>query len=393
MRKANWLIFFPMESNTSKKINILHLIDTTGHGGAETVLKNIVCGLEPTYFRSFVILPDEGWLFNQLSGQPNVIVFVLKGKGRFNFRLLYQIRKIIRKNKINIVHTHLFGSSLYGNLAALFLDCRIICTFHGVPDWRPNDVLNKIKLTIIYAKAEMIVFVSKYLQKYFKNLAYIQPRKSKCIYNGIPLPRNQNIDAYKAKSILGFSVNDRLVTAIGNLRPVKGYDILLKAAKIVVSKHPDVKFVVAGRATDDFYLSFLLRICQNLKLEKSFFFIGYQENTDIIYKASDLFVLPSLSEGFSLSTIEAMAHKLPIIATKSGGPEEILKNKINGNLIAFGSHLELAESIIQMLGQKFYTKYLSLNAYNEYLKNFSDFKMIASYQNLYKNIIFKSKER
>ena len=175
---------------------------------------------------------------------------------------------------------------------------------------------------------------------------------------------------------------------------MKGYDILLKAAKIVVSKHPDVKFVVAGRATDDFYHSFLLRICQNLRLEKSFFFIGYQEDTEIIYKASDLFVLPSLSEGFSLSTIEAMAHKLPIIATKSGGPEEILKNKINGKLIAFGSHLELAENIIQMLGQKFYAKYLSLNAYNEYLINFSDFKMITSYQNLYKNITvaFKGKE-
>jgi glycosyltransferase involved in cell wall biosynthesis len=372
-------------NDSIKLYKVLHIIDTTGHGGAETVLKTIVCGLNPHRFKSYVLLNDHGWLFEQLSERPDIGVFVFNGKGKVNFQLLRRIRMIIRKYQIDIIHTHLFGSSLYGNLSAYFLKVPVISTFHGLPDWRSEDTFNKIKLGLIYSNAKVVVFVSKYLKKYFAEIAYIRPKKSVCIYNGIPLPKNHGDKANTAKIKLGFSQNDKLIASVGNIKAIKGYDILLKAAKIVIVEYPNVKFVVAGSVADANY-QYLLKLKAELRLENNFFFLGYQRNTELVYKASDLFVLPSLSEGFSLSVIEAMAHKLPIVATKSGGPEEILDKDVTGKLVAPNSPLELGEAIIEVIGNYYYQAIMPENAYKYFLDNFSETKMIKQYQSLYASL-------
>ncbi|MFW6101736.1 MAG: glycosyltransferase family 4 protein [Bacteroidota bacterium] len=349
----------------------------------------MVCGLDKTRFKSYVLLSDYGWLFDQLSVEPGVRVFVFNGKGRFNFSLLQKIVKVIRKYQIDLVHTHLFGSSLYGSLATFVTRTPLISTFHGIPDWRPGDLFNKIKLSMIFARTKAVVFVSEYLKNYFSAMAYTRPGKSICLYNGMPLPKAWKLDRHQAKKELGYSENDILISAVGNIKPVKGYDVLLKAAESVVARFPGVKFLVAGAAVDETYQN-LLDLRAKLKLDKSFFFIGYQEKTEIVYKASDIFVLPSLSEGFSLAVIEAMAHKLPVVATKSGGPEEILENDITGKLVPPGSSSELAEGIIEVLENPSFQKNISENGFRVFLNKFSETGMIQQYQELYDSSINRS---
>ncbi|MDZ7833625.1 MAG: glycosyltransferase family 4 protein [Desulfobacterales bacterium] len=388
MKKVSWPISFLM-NHPDKPYNILHLIDTTGHGGAETVFKTLVCGLDKTRFKSYVLLSDYGWLFDQLSAEPGVRVFVFNGKGRLNFSLLQKIVKFIREYQIDLVHTHLFGSSFYGSVATCITRTPVISTFHGIPDWRPEDLFNKIKLSIIFVRTKAVVFVSEYLKNYFSAMAYTRPGKSICIYNGIPMPKVWQFDRRQAKKELGFSESDILISAVGNIKPIKGYDVLLRAAESVISKFPDVKFVVAGAPVDETY-QILLNLRAELKLDNSFFFIGYQGKTDIVYKASDLFVLPSLSEGFSLSVIEAMSHKIPVVATKSGGPEEILENDITGKLVAPGSSAELAQGIIEVLENPSFQKNISENGFRVFLNKFSETGMIQQYQELYDSSINRS---
>ena len=91
MRKVSWIISSLM-NKPAEHYNILHLIDTTGHGGAETVFKTLVCGLEQARFKSYVLLSDHGWLFDRFSAEPRVTVFVFNGKGRFNFSLCLALR-------------------------------------------------------------------------------------------------------------------------------------------------------------------------------------------------------------------------------------------------------------------------------------------------------------
>jgi len=374
-------------NNPAKHYNILHLIDTTGHGGAETVFKTIVSGLDQPRYKSYVLLSDHGWLFDQLSAEPGVRVLVFNGKGRFNFSLLQKIVKVIRKYQINLVHTHLFGSSLYGSLATCVTRTPVVSTFHGIPDWRPDDLFNKIKLSIIFARAKAVVFVSEHLKNYFLTMAYIRPRRTACIYNGTTTPKVCKIDKHQAKKELGFSESDILVSAVGNIKPIKGYDVLLSAAESLVSRFPDVKFVVAGAPADTTYYQNLLNLRVKLNLVDSFFFIGYYEKPDIVYKSSDLFVLPSLSEGFSLAIIEAMAHKLPVVATKSGGPEEILENGVTGKLVSPGSYTELAQGITEVLENQSFQKKISENGFGVFLNKFSEIGMIQQYQYLYKFLI------
>lgn len=369
-------------SKKSNRFNILHLIDSTGHGGAETVFKNLICGLDSSRFKSYVLLPDYGWLYDQFFGTTNVKVIVFDGKGRINFKLLTEIGNLIRRYKIDLVHTHLFGSSFYGSLSAFLFKVPVVSTFHGMPDLRSGDFFYKLKLSIIYANAKAVIFVSEYLKRCFLDIAYIKPKKSLCIYNGIPLPKYSKTDVQGAKRLLGFAEKDMLISSVGNIKPIKGYNILMKAAKIVLGQFPDIKFVIAGAPVDDYY-NYLLNLRSELNLDNSLFFIGYQEKTDFVYKASDLFVLPSLSEGFSLAVIEAMAHKLPIVATKCGGPEEILKNDITGKLVAPGSSLGLAQGITEVLGNISFQKNISENGFRVFLNKFSQTGMIQQYQELY----------
>ena len=370
-------------SNLPKRYNILHLIDTTGHGGAETVLKTLVCGLDRSRFQSYVLLSDYGWLYDQLTGKPDVTVIVFNGKGRLNFSLLHKLGKVIRKYKIDLIHTHLFGSSFYGSLASFLFRVPVVATFHGIPDWHPEDLFNKLKLYIIYGNAKATIFVSEYLKRYFEDIASRYPKNSLCIYNGVSLPKNQKTDVKGAKQRLGFAEEDTLITSVGNIKPIKGYDILLRAARTVLDQLPDIKFVVAGAPIIDDDYQNLLRLRSDLELDGSFFFIGYQENPEIVLKASDLFVLSSISEGFSLSIVEAMAHKLPIVATKSGGPEEILENDITGRLVAHRSSTELGQSIIEVMRNRKFKRTIAENGYRCFLNKFSEARMIQQYQELY----------
>jgi len=370
---------------TIKKLNVLHLIDTTGHGGAETILKSIVCGLENTRFRSFVLLNNHGWLFEKLHKLPNTSVLVFNGKGRFNLRLIFQIRKIIRKYKIDIIHTHLFGAALYGNLASIFLRIPVVSTLHGVPDWRPGDFFNKLKLHIIFRNAKSTVFVSKYLRNYFYKIITARPQKTVCIYNGTDFPIN-NKKSVIAKRALGYSEKDILIASVGNIKPIKGYDTLLRAAEMVINKNSKIKFAVAGAALDSTYQE-LINLRDKLRLEKKFEFLGYIKNPDIVYSAADIFVLPSISEGFSLAVIEAMARLVPVIATKSGGPEEIIENNVTGKLVTPNSPTDIACAIEEILNDLEFRKKLTQNAYNAYTKKFTITKMIYNYTKLYSEMM------
>ncbi|HFD32719.1 MAG TPA: glycosyltransferase [Gammaproteobacteria bacterium] len=359
-------------------LKILHAIDTSGTGGAETVFYDLTIGIDPARFLSIPVLPGPGWLHDKLTAKgfhPQIV----PSRGSFNLKYLFTLVNLIKTHKIDIIHSHLFGSNVYCSLAGIITKTPVIATFHGFVDSDRNDRLLKLKFTIINKGAMDIVFVSKHLMTFFTDKFGANTNKSHIIYNGVDTDIFQPGKSETLKQELGLAADDIIVGSIGNIRPAKGYDILLKAAAIVKKQQNNIKFVIAGEGSGYLHDK-LVDLYKKLDLEDTVFFLGFRNDTAKLLHSFDYFLLSSSSEGFSISTVEAMACGVPIIATKSGGPEEIIEHKVTGLLVPPGEPDLIANAIIDLHKNSALRSTLTKNAVEMIRQKFSLDLMISQYE-------------
>lgn len=370
-------------------IRILHTIDTTGPGGAETVFLNLINGLDCQKYEPVVIITGRGWVCDGLEENGICPLFV-KSKGAFNLKYLQMLVALIRGHNIDIIQSHLLGPNLYCSIAGLICGVPVISTFHGFADMNVKERFSKIKSTIINRGTSKIVFVSDRLRDYYiENKGFI-PTKSVTIGNGVDTNRFKPQRDYTLRNKLGLQGNV-LVGAVGNIRPSKGYEYLLEAAKIIVDQFPHFRFAVVGEGSGT-QLNNLLELRKILGLENHFYFLGFEPDVPKFLNNLDVFVLPSISEGFSISTIEAMACGVPVIATCSGGPEEILEDGVTGIMVPVRDPCALAKAIISCVSDSENNK-KQIMAINKCNDTFSVSEMIMKYEQLYQLVIKDSKKR
>ena len=125
----------------------------------------------------------------------------------------------------------------------------------------------------------------------------------------------------------------------------------------------------------------------SLNVSSRFYFIGFQEDSSDFLNQIDIFVLSSTSEGFSISTVEAMAAGLPILATRCGGPEEILEHGQDGLLVEAANPEALATGIRQLITNPGFCHTLALAAQKSVAKKFSEDSMLEKYLTVYRQAI------
>jgi glycosyltransferase involved in cell wall biosynthesis len=372
------------------KIRILHLIETTGPGGAETVLVQLASNLTQS-FVSLAGVTGKGWLVEQLQAKQ-IPFLILRTGGSFDLKLLKSIISIAKKANIDIIHSHMFSMGFYAALAGFLLKIPVVVTLHGIVDITKDlKTLNRktrLKIKFLNKLAKRIVVVSMFMKSYCESIGFSQHRL-KVIYNGVDVNKFSFKSPTNFKSELGFSKNGILIGSIGNIRKTKGYHHYIHAAKLTVKHIPQVKFILVGQG-DDVIEKELYKLVNKLNLESHFFFLGYREDIPQILSALDVFVIPSTSEGFSIATIEAMAMKVPVVATRSGGPSEIIEDRKSGLLVPPGNPHELSEAIIKMLNcQSAVEKYID-RAYSTVITKFPLHSMIGTYERLYWEVLTNS---
>jgi glycosyltransferase involved in cell wall biosynthesis len=294
---------------------------------------------------------------------------------------------IMRRNSIDIVQSHLLGSNLYCSLAAMMCGVPVVSTFHGFVDVNAKERFSAIKSKIINCGSNKIVFVSDRLRNFFVEKKGFSAQKSVTIYNGVDVSLFKPQRDVTIRKKLGLGPDNVLVGAVGNIRPSKGYEYLLKSAKLVVDRFPQFRFVVAGEGSGKLFAN-LLDLRKSLGLENHFSFLGFEPDVPRFLNNLDIFVLPSISEGFSISTIEAMACGVPVIVTFSGGPEEIVENELTGIIVTAGDHCSLAKAIIYSF-ENYESNDKSISALQTCSNKFSISKMINNYEKVYQQITEK----
>lgn len=361
-------------------IRVLHTIDTTGPGGAETVFINLIKGLDQKRFQSIAVIWGPGWVCDTLQKNGIEPIFV-PSKGSFNTQYLLALIRIIRQHKINIIQSHLLGSNLYSSLAGLICRVPVISTFHGFVDTADKERLMGLKSRFINLGSGRIVFVSDRLLDHYVHRLGFSAQKSVTIHNGVDtsvfFPKKD--DSIRVE--LGIGPEHVLIGAIGNIRPAKGYDVFLKSARRIHDMNPNCRFLLAGQGSGRLYDK-LLNLRKELNLEDVFFFAGFRADVSKVLNNLDIFVLPSVSEGFSISTIEAMACGVPVVVTRSGGPEEIVTEDTNGLLVPCDPEL-IAGAAGRLLNNLDLKQKIIDNASKKLNDKFSLGSMTQSYQALY----------
>ncbi|HMU65802.1 MAG TPA: glycosyltransferase, partial [Cellvibrionaceae bacterium] len=312
--------------------SILHAIDTTGPGGAETVFLDLAQQLIIPGYRNIALIKGPGWVEDQLI-KRGITYFILKPHGFLSLPYYWQVLKLLREQNVRLVQANLLGSTLTFSIVTLIMCIPLVATLHGQVDVNPKERFIGFKNLLMKWGVNQLVTVSEDLRRYVATRKLFPFDAIKTIYNGIDPHRYTGAQTIQLREQLGLPAHSRLIGAIGNIRPAKDYANLVHAAEHVIKQHSDVHFVIAGHPKKDL-MDEINRLVAQLNLSSHIHFIGFLDNTPGFLAEMEIFVLSSISEGFSIATLEAMASRLPVIATRCGGPEEILSDGRDGLLVA-----------------------------------------------------------
>lgn len=360
---------------------ILHLIETGGPGGAEHVFLELASRLRLEPLRNLAVVGRDGWLADRLR-ERGLAPIVISAQGSLNLRYLRRLVSLIKEHDARLVVAHLFGAAIYASLASLLTRVPTISILHGQSDISGSERFITAKRWLLARGSAATVFVSSALQNDLQPHLKFPPQRSVVIENGIDLSRYRD-DGLSAglRAALSLPPSAVLIGAIGNLRRAKGYETLLQAAQLVCGAHPDIHFVIAGD-TNGGLLPELERLRAELALSDRVHFLGLRSDVPAVLADLDLYVLSSYTEGFSLALVEAMASGLPVIATRSGGPERIIDADRTGLLVAPRDPQSLAARIQHLLADEALRKQLGAAAKEAVTQRFSSERMVSDYHRL-----------
>ncbi|MFB9864460.1 glycosyltransferase family 4 protein [Rufibacter immobilis] len=301
------------------KRKVLHIIDNLGVGGAEKLLVNTINDLAD-YQHVVVLLNEPEDLKHELPSSVSYYKLNFTTDRRLLVKLiqfgnLIQLRKIVSDEKPHVVHAHLFWSTFYARLvcppnASLFF------TIHGMIGdrvFRSSYLYRKLERISISSKQYLIAVSESVLNNYLEYIPFQGP--SKVVYNYIPDQYFYNQKRTYLLSGLQFKI-----ISVGNLKPVKNYDVQIKAMALLGSKF---QLDIYGSGEME---SHLKGIIQELGID-NVRLMGTADNMNEILSAYDLAVMSSFSEGHSIALNEAMALGLPVILSDIASFRESTNNK------------------------------------------------------------------
>ena len=328
---------------------VLHLIDTGGPGGAETVYLELATGLDDRAWINTAVVPERDWLDAALKGR-GLEPIELSGDGAFDVGYLRRLDRLVRSERADIIQTHLLGTAVYGSLVARLRGLPLVATFHGRADVPPTERFRRSKLGILKRPGSRFVFVSHALRRWFVETHGLPVDQCRVVHNGIDLSRFSTSRSQRFRERIGVAQDRVLVAAIGNLRGPKRYDVFLRAAAIVAERWPAAfHFVVVGEGEGPLKKE-LSDLRDRLGLGDCVTFTGFVGDVRTVLEATDIYCLTSSFEGFSLSTLEAVASGVPVVATRCGGPEEIVEDGRSGVLVPAESPKAIAEALGRVVG-------------------------------------------
>jgi glycosyltransferase involved in cell wall biosynthesis len=354
-------------------------------GGGQVSLLELLKNLDRAKFRPIAIVSEKGKLWtriNEIGIDCRIKPFpAIRPCNIISFLKYVKIlRNFIVENKIKLVHTNTSRSTVYAICALKKSNIPVV--------WHARVALRDFMLDrFILKNVPRIIAVSQAVRDRFP---MINDKNISIVYNGVDI--NEFIPGSKDESLMkkyGVYEKDFVVGVLGRFSPEKGHAYLVKAIELIKSEVPNLKVLMIGSGDSGSIIDLKMEIKKS-DVVSNFIFTGFTDNTAEMLRLCDMFCLPSLTEGFSRSLLEAMACGLPVAATSVGGNVEIVKNGVNGILVTPQRPEALADAIKELSGDRIKAKKMGIEGRKLIEEKFRIDTNVAETQKIYTGLLLNN---
>ena len=279
----------------------------------------------------------------------------------------------------DIIHAHDWMTYPAGMAVAAHTGKPLVAHVHSTDFDRSGEHINQRVYDIERAGMQMadrVVCVSHLTANIARHRYGVPPEKITVVYNAVDLPEGADL---QFKPI---GRNEKIVLFLGRVTMQKGPEYFLQAARKVVDRYPDVRFVVAGSGD---MIQKCIQLAADLRLGRWVTFTGFLRGGDVgrIFSMADLYVMPSVSEPFGIAPLEALSHNVPVIISKQSGVSEVLTHALK---VDFWDTDEMANKILAVLRYEPLQRTLRQQGYFE-LDKFSWKDSATSLKAIYQSLL------
>ncbi len=373
-----------------KKIKILYLITGLNIGGAEIVLRDIVQEINADRFQIVVVsLISTGQIGRELR-ENGFIVLSLDVKMKYDPRLLIRFLLLLKRERPDILHTHLFHANVLGRIIGKIAGVPIIIsTIHNEYF---GGRLRELLLMWTRGLCDMTTVVSKKVSIRMMKLHIVTEKTCRVIHNGILLnsfPLILPHEREKHRLQRNLNLFHPVFVCIGRLTKQKGYEFLLQTIFILKQRIPNLKLLIVGEGEERLSLE---KKIKELQIQDQVELVGSQSIVRDFLAVADIFLLPSIFEGFGIVILEAMACGIPVIASNVGAVNEIIQCEHSGFIVEPNDEYAFMKEIEKVLSLSQEEKIKVVSAARNVVENkFSIEKIAEEYQQLYEELLKKNK--
>lgn len=324
------------------------LIESDGPGGAESVVMSLATEYRSAGHHVFPVVHRNGpgWLSGRLIS-AGFSVYQPALRRPLDPSAFRALSSWMRTHTITAVHTHEFTTSVYGSVAAKMQGLRCVMTMHGGKSYT-LALRRRVALALAARCAHHVVGVSGDTATVLEESLWLPRGSVTVVPNGVPARAGHR---KRARAALGLAAGERLILAVGNLYPVKGHAVLVRAAGLLARRSdlPTWRVAIAGRGDQEQPLRQLIaeeQVADRVSL------LGLRDDIPDLLAAADLFVMPSLSEGLPMAILEAMYAGVPVVCSSVGGVPDVLEHGSLGLLFPAGDASSLAQALEESLVQE-----------------------------------------
>jgi glycosyltransferase involved in cell wall biosynthesis len=369
------------------KTSILHIRDSSGIFGSERVILTLGQNINREKFDMTLLCMDrnDGKSETLISTAKNVGIpaVTVAVSGKLDMNAIKKIRTIIKSKNVSIIHSHDFKSDFYGLLASVNLRTARVATAHGSTR---DSLMKKFYLFfdewLIYRFFDKIIAVSQKLKSELGD-KYIRKDKIIVIQNGLGMDLvkpQKNSD----EPPLPISEDKSVFAVISRLFPDKGHQYFIEAFSSVHRKYPDTIALIIGNGPRKNHIE---KMVSGMGLVDSIYLCDVRNDMDQVYRNIDCLVIPSLTEGLPYVLLEAMAYRVPVLATSVGDIPLLVKNGNTGYLVSPRDIMALERSMVDFLNNRKEANRMAVNGQDLVREFFSADKMVRQTEDLYHSLL------
>lgn len=343
------------------------IVSHSAMAGSELAIARLVEGLDPERFRATVVLPADGPLRESLAARGVELVILPTAwwvpathwpSSTFTGQLAGldertdRLAQWLRAERIALVHTNTVVT-LEGALAAARLGIPHLWHSRGLFDTGfPPPYFSDLEFIfgVVDLLADGVICVSRTVREQTDRYCRLAPRH--VVHDGFDLAAFLASPAVPRGALLqrlGLDPAVRVVASLGGLQRRKGQLDLVEAFATLAGRYPDLCLVLAGGHNDEEYVLSIVEAVARHGLAGRVSLPGGLSDPVSLLRAAEVVVQPSLSEGFGLGVLEAAAAARPVVATRCGGPEEVLEDGVSGLLVPPADPPALARALDSLL--------------------------------------------